>query len=112
MKLIVEPFKTASIIRVHAPRIDAPNALQFKEEMRSLTGRTSGRFILDLQQVEFIDSSGLGAVVASMKQLRPSQTLELAALQPIVDKVFRLTRMDTIFKIHDTADQGIGTTTA
>ncbi|WP_439123106.1 STAS domain-containing protein [Marivita sp.] len=95
------------MIRVNAPRIDAPNALQFKEEMRTLTSRQKGRFILDLQQVDFIDSSGLGAVVASMKQLRPGQTLELAALQPIVDKVFRLTRMDTIFSIHDTADQAV-----
>ena len=111
MELIVEPFNTASIIRVHAPRIDAPNALQFKEEMRSLTGRTSGRFILDLQQVEFIDSSGLGAVVASMKQLRPSQTLELAALQPIVDKVFRLTRMDTVFRLFATLDDAIAVQT-
>ena len=105
MELIVEQNAAATLIRVNATRIDAPIALQFKEEMRSLTGRTDGRFVLDLQKVTFIDSSGLGAVVASMKQLRPGQSLELAALQPIVDKVFRLTRMDTIFKIHADADQ-------
>lgn len=107
MELIVEHHAAATLIRVNATRIEAPTALQFKEEMRSLTTRGDGRYILDLQQVIFIDSSGLGAVVASMKQLRPGQTLELAALQPIVDKVFRLTRMDTIFTIHADADQAI-----
>lgn len=109
MELTIEPTPSATIIHVNAQRIDAPVALRFKEDMRALTLRNDGRFILDLQQVEFIDSSGLGAVVASMKQLRPGQSLELAALQPIVEKVFRLTRMDTVFAIHDTADQGLGT---
>lgn len=105
MELTVDPAPHAQIIRVNAARIDAPIALQFKEDMRALTTEGDGRFVLDLKQVEFIDSSGLGAVVASMKQMRADQKLELAALQPIVAKVFRLTRMDTIFTIHDTADQ-------
>ena len=105
MELIVEPVAGATVIRVNAARIDAPSALQFKEDMRSATADPDGRIVLDLARVEFIDSSGLGAVVASMKQLRKDQTLELAALQPIVAKVFRLTRMDTVFKIHDSADQ-------
>lgn len=107
MELTVESHPTATLIRVQAPRIDAPTALQFKEDMRTLTLRTDGRFVLDLGQVDFIDSSGLGAVVAAMKQLRAGQTLELAALQPIVEKVFRLTRMNTIFTIHDTVDQAL-----
>lgn len=105
MELSVDPAPNASIIRVNASRIDAPTALQFKEDMRTLTNEGEGRFVLDLRQVDFIDSSGLGAVVASMKQMREGQKLELAALQPIVAKVFRLTRMDTIFTIHETADQ-------
>jgi len=105
MELSLDHTPTARIIRVNASRIDAPIALQFKEDMRKLTMEGDGRFVLDLKDVQFIDSSGLGAVVASMKQLRAGQQLELAALQPIVEKVFRLTRMDSIFTIHGTADQ-------
>lgn len=105
MELTLDATPNANVIRVNASRIDAPVALQFKEEMRTLTTHGEGRFVLDLENVEFIDSSGLGAVVASMKQLGEGQILELAALQPIVEKVFRLTRMDTIFTIHHNADQ-------
>lgn len=108
MELIADPTPAATVIRVHATRIDAPAALQFKEDMRGLTADGTGRFVLDLAQVEFIDSSGLGAVVAAMKQLSPGQSLELAALQPIVEKVFRLTRMDTVFTIYDSADAACG----
>jgi anti-sigma B factor antagonist len=50
--------------------------------------------------VEFLDSSGLGAVIAVMKMLGPERRLELAALGPAVERVVRLTRMDTVFTIH------------
>jgi anti-sigma B factor antagonist len=59
--------------------------------------------ILDLSQVEFIDSSGLGAIVGVMKLLGPSRPLEVAALSDAVRKLFRLTRMDTVFKIRPSA---------
>jgi anti-sigma B factor antagonist len=39
-------------------------------------------------------------VVAVMKLLAPDSRLELSGLTPAVEKVFRLTRMDTIFTIH------------
>jgi anti-sigma B factor antagonist len=62
--------------------------------------------ILDLAQVDFLDSSGLGAVVAVMKVLGPTRKLELAGLTPTVEKVFRLTRMDQVFTIHASAPDG------
>ncbi len=46
------------------------------------------------------NSSGLGAVVAVRKFLGPDRVLELAGLTPAVEKVFRLTRMDSVFVIH------------
>jgi anti-sigma B factor antagonist len=50
--------------------------------------------------VAFLDSSGLGAVVAVKKLMGPDRRLDLACLTPAVDKVFRLTRMDSVFTIH------------
>jgi anti-sigma B factor antagonist len=62
--------------------------------------REDQRIVLDLAQVGFIDSSGLGAIVALRKMLGPDRVLELAALSVSVAKVFRLTRMDGVFPIH------------
>jgi anti-sigma B factor antagonist len=89
-------------------RIDAAVAIQFKDKMRELTADAGDRIILDLRAVDFVDSSGLGAIVAAMKQLGGGRRLELAGLTPNVAKVFRLTRMDTVFTIHDTSDIGLG----
>lgn len=101
---------TTQVITVHADRIDAAMAIQFKEDMRSETEADATRIVLDLSGVEFIDSSGLGAIVASMKQLGQDRRLDLAGLQPVVEKVFRLTRMDTVFRLFATLDDAVSDT--
>ena len=93
------------VLTVPENRIDAAIALQFKESMRQATMQGPDRIILDLHHVDFVDSSGLGAIVGAMKQLSPGKTLELAGLTPTVSKVFQLTRMDTIFTIHKTLNR-------
>lgn len=92
------------IIKVEDPRIDAAIAIQFKDCMRAEVAEPATRIVLDLSNVAFIDSSGLGAIVATMKQMDEHQKLDLAGLSPAVDKVFRLTRMDTVFAIYPSVD--------
>jgi len=91
------------IITVEETRIDAVSAIQFKDAMRAITEDGPDHVVLDLSGVLFVDSSGLGAIVASMKQMGKERQLDLAGLTPDVDKVFRLTRMDSIFTIHTDA---------
>ncbi|MEL6914855.1 MAG: STAS domain-containing protein [Pseudomonadota bacterium] len=88
------------VVKVNDSRIDAAVAIQFKDAVRAVTADGPRRVVLDLSDVSFIDSSGLGAVVAVKKLLKDTHTLELVGLTPVVAKVFKLTRMDTIFTIH------------
>ncbi len=99
------------VITVHSERIDAAIAIQFKEDMRRETKPDADRIILDLEGVQFIDSSGLGAIVASMKQLGNGRRLDLAGLQPVVEKVFRLTRMDTVFRLFESLGDALSAPT-
>lgn len=96
----------ALIAEVAEARIDAACAIQFKDAMREATADAEGRVVLDLGRVEFIDSSGLGAIVAVMKMLAPDRRLDLAAPTPNVQRVLRLTRMDTVFTVHPDPDAG------
>jgi anti-sigma B factor antagonist len=88
-------------------RIDAAGAIQFKDKMRELTQSPAPRVVLDMSRVAFLDSSGLGAVVAVLKALGPDRKLELSGLSATVQKVFRLTRMDSVFTIHDQVPDGL-----
>lgn len=99
MRLASHRIDGAQVIRVEESRIDAAVAIQFKDRMREIAV-SGGRIILDLGQVDFVDSSGLGAIVAVMKFLAPDGKLELAALTANVGKVFHMTRMDSVFTIH------------
>ncbi|MFL4469666.1 STAS domain-containing protein [Tateyamaria armeniaca] len=92
------------VVSVLDNRIDAAVAIEFKDAMRASTEGGSDTVVLDLSEVQFIDSSGLGAIVASMKHMGASRKLALAGLTPTVEKVFRLTRMDSVFSVFTTLD--------
>lgn len=95
------------VVSVAENRIDAAVAIAFKDQMRQLTDGGAAEVVLDLSTVSFIDSSGLGAIVAAMKQLGSARKLHLAGLMPNVDKVFRLTRMDMVFAIHASVEEAL-----
>jgi anti-sigma B factor antagonist len=95
------------IVTVQEQRIDAAVALAFKDRMRDFTEGGSKTVLLDLNHVQFIDSSGLGAIVAAMKNLGAGRRLVLAGLTPTVDKVFRLTRMDSVFGVFPTVEAAL-----
>lgn len=107
MNLVSEFHADTMAIKVGESRIDAAVAVQFKDAFRAAVQKAPSRVVLDLSQVEFLDSSGLGAIVAAMKILAPDRRLELAGMTDTVQKVFRLTRMDTVFTMHDTLEAAL-----
>ncbi len=107
MQMTASQIGTTLIVVVEDRRIDAAVAVRFKDRMLELTQHPAKRVVLDLGKVEFLDSSGLGAVVGSMKQLGRDRQLDLAGLTPTVDKVFRITRMDRVFRIYDSAETAL-----
>ena len=104
MELTHKDVNGTRLIAVEGGRLDAAVAIRFKDEMRGLTEEGPERIVLDMRNIDFLDSSGLGAVVAAMKQAGSAHRLELAGLTPTVKKVFSLTRMDTVFTIHASAE--------
>ena len=99
MDLATERQGGVLVVRVEERRLDAAIAIQFKDALRRTADAGANRVVLDLSDVEFLDSSGLGALVAAMKQLGPGCPLDLAGPQPPVERVLRLTRMDSVFSV-------------
>ena len=107
MDIRLEARGEVAILHVVPDRIDASVAIQFKDRFRDLIRDWTGPVVLDLQNVVFLDSSGLGAVVAARKLLGEGRQLALSGLSPAVDKVMRLTRMNAVFPIHEDVDAAL-----
>lgn len=101
MDIETQVIGDTSVVTLRDSRLDAAQAVRFKEAVREVTDKGAERVILDLSNVAFMDSSGLGAVVNMLKVMGAGKQLELAGLTPTVAKVFALTRMDRVFTIHD-----------
>ena len=107
MEITLQHKGSIALLHVVPDRIDASVAIQFKDRFRDLVRDWAGPVILDLQNVVFLDSSGLGAVVAARKLLGETRQLELSGLSPAVDKVMRLTRMNQVFPIHGSIEAAL-----
>ena len=103
MQFAFEDRGGAQVVSIPGPRLDAAAADHFKTEIFGLIDQGASALVLDLSRVEFMDSSGLGAIVASLKHMGSSGSIILAAPTGPVVKVLRLTRMNQVFKIQDSA---------
>ncbi|MDB6182817.1 STAS domain-containing protein [Paracoccus fistulariae] len=100
MQLIVADDGPYLIVTVQEPRIDAAIATGFKDKLRGIVLQARKPVRLDMRSVDFMDSSGLGAMIAVRKALPASLPIVLDAVTPNVERVFRLTRMDSVFEIR------------
>lgn len=107
MQLDRRNVDNALIVTPLDERLDARIATDFKEQMAELIASGHTKIILDLARVEFIDSSGLGAIVSSLKRMGGRGDLVVCGLQDTILTMFRLTRMDRVFQIFDDEQQAV-----
>lgn len=88
-------------------RLDAQAALTFREAFTQAATAHTGPVALDLGAVKFMDSSGLGAVVAGFKQLGPGRKLVIFNAAPPVKKLFQMTRIDRVLPLVDTEAEAL-----
>lgn len=95
------------VVRVLENRIDIKDAADFKAALAAHIGRGQRRIALELGEVEFIDSSGLGALVSILKLLGEDGDLAISSASPTVLSLFKLTRMDRVFTIVETEKDAV-----
>ncbi|RDI62031.1 STAS domain-containing protein [Microvirga subterranea] len=95
------------VVHVGEKRVDASKAPLFKDEMTKCIESGQNQLVLDLSGVDFVDSSGLGAIVSCLKRLGPRGNLAIAGAKGAVSRLFTLTRMDKVFTLHDSVDAAV-----
>jgi anti-sigma B factor antagonist len=98
----------AIVITVGEPRLTADLAPTFKAfVLEALSPKAGALLILDLSAVSVMDSSGLGALVSVLKGLGGKGDLRVVGLSRGVRELFRLTRMDRVFRIYENVDSAL-----
>lgn len=96
-----------TVVRVRCDRLDASQADRFKEEMAGIIPDGGARLVLDLADVGFIDSTGIGAVASALKRNGPKGRMMLCRVRPAVRKVFEITRFFKIVPAAETRDEAV-----
>lgn len=108
MNLKLEDTGKVVLVVVKEERLDAHNSDHLKQELSRLFEEGKNSVVVDLKEVRFIDSSGLGALVSGFKNASTRQaTLKLSSLQSQVKSMFELTRLHRVFDIYPTIDEAI-----
>jgi anti-sigma B factor antagonist len=96
--LVVKPLEQA---------LDAYGAVSFREQVAAFIEQGRRQIVLDLADVHFLDSTGLGAIVSSLKKLDGRGVMVICNVGEMVMDVFRLTRMDRVFPIVRTVEDAV-----
>lgn len=88
-------------LRVNTTRLDAATARDFKEECTSHWQPNVQRLSINMAAVDFLDSSGIGALLSVYKRLKSSHpSVQLVDVKPAVQSVLELMRMHRLFEIQ------------
>lgn len=89
-----------------AGEIDMTSAPQLRQQLADLFGQGVRTIVVDLSRVTFLDSSGLGALVAAHHELAgDGGRLKLAAATPQVQKILQITRLGNVLSLYDSVEQ-------
>jgi anti-sigma B factor antagonist len=81
--------------------VDLYTSPQLKDKVTEMVDRGHSRLVIDLTDVGFMDSSGLGVLVTALKRAREREgSLALVCPEGSVHKVLTITGLDRVFPIH------------
>ena len=88
--------------------VDIATAPKLREKLVELASQGAQQVVVDLDGVEFLDSTGLGVLIGGMKRLRGLDgDLTLVCTQPRILKVFEITGLNRAFTIYETVDAAV-----
>jgi len=96
------------IMLTPAGRLDITTAWQFRLKLQECISKLSRHIVIDLGQVNFIDSSGLTSLVAGMRDAdKVKGSFRICNIHPQAKLVFEVTMMDTVFEIFETQEEAL-----
>lgn len=113
LKAVIHPSFTYSergewsILRV-AGELDMSTAPRLRQRVIAIVASGSTKLVLDLEGVDFLDSTALGVLVGVVKRLRTNDgELRMVCTRESLLKLFEITGLDKVFQLYDSVDTAI-----
>ncbi len=107
MKISTRTEGAFTVTTIEEARMDAAIAPELKNYISQLLTDGVTRIILDISSVQFMDSSSLGALVSLLKMVGNRGDLIIAGASGIVADLFKLTRMDRVFRMAPSVEAAL-----
>jgi len=93
-----------AVMRVSG-EIDMATAPRLRQHVQTVTARGPEGLVLDLDRVDFIDSTGLGVIVGAAKRMRLNNgSLRIVCSASHLLQLFELTRLNEVFDLYETLE--------
>lgn len=107
LKIDVEEKDSSVVIKLDG-EVDVYTAPKLKSRLIDLVDQGKFKIIVDLEKVDFMDSSGLGVLVGGLKRVRSHEgSIALICTQENILKIFRITGLVKVFPIFENEGQAI-----
>lgn len=109
MQFTAKEQQGVTVISLSGNVLGGPDANALNDQLRTLLDKKKTRVIIDLGDVQFINSSGLGMLIGGMSTMRKGGgELKLARASKKVQNLLEMTKLTTLFDVHETVKAAVG----
>ena len=87
--------------------IDIASAPELRAVIADLLDQGRHRLIVDLEQVDFIDSTGLGVLLEAHRRTTGSGALKIVCHTPLCRRLFQISGLDTVLVFRESVDSAL-----
>ena len=106
MNIDVERKNGHAVVSMHGTLIGPEKSQQLKQQLEELSKTDINKIIIDMQNVNFTDSTGIGVLIICFKKVKQAGgNLIIANANATVRNILSITKLDNIFQIYDSVDE-------
>ncbi len=108
MKIKVTERYEAVVIEISGNVMGGPEAAEFSEKIKSLIAEGKKKIVVDLADVKFMNSSGLGMMISGLTSVKNGGgAMKLACVTEKIHSLLMITKLISIFETYDSVDEAV-----
>ncbi len=108
MKIKTKDVKGVTVLQLEGNMMGGPDASALNEHLHKLVTENKKKIIVDLHEVSFINSSGLGMLIGGLTTLRHSGgEMKLACASKKIETLLEMTKLLNVFELHKNVNTAV-----